>query len=462
MSESQFTYSGMTLDELRSLAASPQVGTIQAMPQSFRSLAERVGDVADLLAHAQTDLPNWWRGPAAEQAAATLGRAAAEAREFHDSAMGAATAVGRCAQIVAEQQHQMMNVPELPEPGITDVVRRPTTPFEALEAARQDAAYQAAHEQAVQVVNGIAAQYVETRSQLSNIGIMFGENFTPAGDPITPSSNTGTLHDSTWHTAAPETTTTPKSSESRHFHNESRTYTAVTTPSNSHNPTTRGKSHYSPPRPEGAFAPEITHREVTTQGADRKLPNNLESNDLLDPYETPWASVDSERYAPIGTAEAPSTVDESVLTSTSVGYPRANNTQRTIRENEAQDELTRSSLSRRLATAVSVRPVDQVPHAAFNERPPAGTATTDRSFGSTGDISAVPPPQLAHQSQVNGTSDENTSMIPPFSGPGSIYRTHEDRSPRPAYLKERKSVWIPDTVAAPADGVIGPDWLADR
>ena len=142
---------------------------MQAMPQSFRALADRVGEVADLLSHAQADLPNWWKGPAAKQAAASLGRAAAEAREFHDSAMGAATAVSRCAQVVAEQQYQMMNVPDVPEPGISDVVQRPTTPFEALEAARQDAAYQAAHEQAVQVVNGIAAQYVETRAILSSM-----------------------------------------------------------------------------------------------------------------------------------------------------------------------------------------------------------------------------------------------------------------------------------------------------
>ena len=139
MSESQFEYGHFTLDELRSLATSPQVGTMQAMPASFRALADRVGEVADLLSHAQADLPNWWRGQAAEQAAATLGRAAAEARDFHGSALAAAAAVGRCAQVVAEQQHQMMNVPDLPEPGVTAVVQRPATPFEALEAARQDA-----------------------------------------------------------------------------------------------------------------------------------------------------------------------------------------------------------------------------------------------------------------------------------------------------------------------------------
>ena len=116
MSESQFAYSGFTLDELRSLAASPQVGTMQAMPQSFRALADRVGEVADLLAHAQADLPNWWKGPAAEQAAATLGRAAAEAREFHGSATAAASAVSRCAQVVAAQQNQQWFVPNQPRP----------------------------------------------------------------------------------------------------------------------------------------------------------------------------------------------------------------------------------------------------------------------------------------------------------------------------------------------------------
>ncbi|NUR57651.1 MAG: hypothetical protein HOV87_02930, partial [Catenulispora sp.] len=160
---SPFNYSTLTLEELRTLAASPQVGAIEAMPHAFRHLATQVGEVADLLSRAQADLPNWWKGPAADQAAAALGRAAAEAHEFHGSAQAAAAAVSRCATIVAEQQHQMMNVPELPEPGVTAIIERPKTPMEALEAARQDAAYQAARERAVQVVNGIAAQYVETR-----------------------------------------------------------------------------------------------------------------------------------------------------------------------------------------------------------------------------------------------------------------------------------------------------------
>ena len=63
MSEPQFGYSALTLDELRSMAASPQVNSMQAMPQSFRTLADRVGQVADLLSHAKRTYPTGGRDP---------------------------------------------------------------------------------------------------------------------------------------------------------------------------------------------------------------------------------------------------------------------------------------------------------------------------------------------------------------------------------------------------------------
>ncbi|MEZ0106988.1 hypothetical protein ABH920_000979 [Catenulispora sp. EB89] len=445
MSEGQFAYNGFTLDELRSLASSPQVGTMQAMPQSFRALAERVGEVADLLTHAQADLPNWWKGPAAEQAAATLGRAAAEAREFHDSAMGAATAVGRCARVVAEQQHQMMNVPEVPEPGITDVVQRPKTPFEALEAARQDASYQAAHEQAVQVVNGIAAQYVETRGQLSNISFKFGENFTPARESNPPSPHSTPPQDADYQITAPPIKGSrldgtphlpPKNDISDH----------AATPITNRPSIPAESLSIRPPEPKSADP--STFESTLQRTATRNTLEQASADTTFTSTDSP-ATPETSRAKQSIKHEAPGIISDAFLDveESPIQHYRAH-----------LSSTTKKAFSQE-AQAVIVDNGHRNTASVRNSRQVVSSDQPSRAAEPTSDSSSSTPPQATHELQLDGTNSENAEIIPPYSSPGSLHRAREERNPRPAYLKERKSAWLPDTAAAPADGVISPDWF---
>jgi len=446
VSEGQFAYSGFTLDELRSLASSPQVGTMQAMPQSFRALAERVGEVADLLTHAQADLPNWWKGPAADQAAATLGRAAAEAREFHDSAMGAATAVGRCAQVVAEQQHQMMNVPEVPEPGITDVVQRPKTPLEALEAARQDASYQAAHEQAVQVVNGIAAQYVETRGQLTATILSRGEDF----ELLAPGNQSAASE------AAP---------------NESNLLATSPTAA--------------VPLKEERFARSL--RQGREESSDRlrefSLPirsaNLPPTADRVQLRDEPALNLHPEALTATRNTESNPYPREPGIEKGSPASPwtTTTETQNELPRDEPPPELAQEELKpgdfSEFHTSIKPLKMGRLDSQAqgftskgVQDRAKQSSERTDLTPFKESDYQPFPasenrasPSESMQSLPPDVTNDNAATIIPPYSGVGSIYRERENRSPRPNYLKERKSAWLPDTIAVPPDGIITPDWL---
>ncbi|WP_370378317.1 hypothetical protein [Catenulispora sp. GAS73] len=427
------------------------------MPQSFRALADHVGEVADLLTHAQADLPNWWKGPAADQAAATLGRAAAEAREFHGSALAAAAAVSRCAQVVAEQQHQMMNVPEAPEPGVTDVVRRPATPFEALEAARQDASYQAAHEQAVQVVNGIAAQYVETRRQLSNIGAFRAENFD---------SSTGALSD-------------PKSNIEDPLGSISRSSEPTATRRFDF-----GKTQYAPPGKARNTETTIStgsrnstrspHHAVGEPGSNVEDPASV----ILSSHRAADRAIDNEAADPAQTdASGRQTEYGPSISASHVALGDTNNTQPTSKAatpEDIPDEYTPPSYLR--PSGALSRPAanhsDSAAHnprayaisrksspSAFSQRQPENTEKIEYDIPPDGKMSLSPSLQATHEMQSDALGSENSAIIPQYSGVGAGHRSDKERNPRPAYLKERKSVWQPDTVAAPADGILTPDWF---
>lgn len=459
MSEGQFAYNGFTLDELRSLASSPQVGTIQAMPQSFRALADRVGEVADLLTHAQADLPNWWKGPAADQAAATLGRAAAEAREFHGSALAAASAVSRCAQVVAEQQHQMMSVPEVAAPGITDVVQRPTTPFEALEAARQDAAYQAAHEQAVQVVNGIAAQYVETRDGLALITTTHGENFTGAaiipgaaaeGKEAQPANDDSNTEERA--TKSPLFREREYKSSAKHFivneamPKESRALVPAK-PALS--------SRETKPRLTGSQTSGFTSRSGTHFDTPEPAVTDPPLVDLRDWQARTGAGADSKTAVASAAKGAPASDEQPSLEATNLtGYLHEHSGL------EADDQLTASRIQRNPSTATSRNALgtQNINRTPFREREHVGKSDVEYPAGLNVDNPLLTSPQPVHQSPIEGANNDSSAIIPPYSSIGNPGRTREERNPRPAYLKERKSAWLPDTVAVPADGVIWPDW----
>lgn len=466
MTESQFGYSGLTLNELRTLASSPQVGAMESMPQAFQSLASRVSEVADLLSHAQSDLPNWWKGPAAEQAAATLGRAAAEAREFQGSALAAATAVSRCAQVVAEQQHQMMSIPELPEPGVTDVIQRPATPMEALEAARQGAKYEAAREQGVQVVNGIAAQYVETRGHLAIIGTRDGGNFAAkSGKPNAEYiANQDSNRLQSVKSASPRTTESQRpdygSTVVKPLESTAGTKAnlfdehAVPTEAAQHAFAEAHSSFfYAPPprrssdRPEGlrheassrfrVDANTASHRSVTTQPPPTQpWPATYELLPQKDIHQSSYSDpeIKDSRKPAIG----PESESEAASGNNFASDPTPRKPKKSDTFNEEHSPWPRNARSRSDIVAEN-RPT------ALNE--PASRRT---------EISV---PGVEHNRSTNDSECDNPAMIPPFSGVGSVRRQRDDRSRRPDYLKERKSVWLPDTVAAPADGILTPEWF---
>ncbi|ACU76702.1 hypothetical protein Caci_7879 [Catenulispora acidiphila DSM 44928] len=451
MTEPQFSYSELTLDELRSMAASPQVGSMQAMPQSFHALADRVGEVADLLSHAQADLPNWWKGPAAEQAAATLGRAAAEAREFHGSALAAASAVSRCAQVVAEQQHQMMNVPDVAEPGVTAVVQRPATPFEALEAARQDASYQAAHQQAVQTVNGIAAQYVETHGQLSNITTMFGEDFTPVEEsrPLTPVPDI--LHGN----PTPSTPSSKARSSQLTGHqaaSSSLSANAVgTTPRKDQLSTTFRSIDHSSSR--------LNPHEVTTSHEFESDSNDFVGAHTSESHKGLGGTQKVER----GSSSSMTHQDPATIANTEPGNLLEEKTPtKALRQPIPEDGVSEGSeiaRARKLPVAAASTPnsintktriAGKRPLADISENVYAAEPAGSENFRAT--------PQTAYQSGLDEVGDNSAAIVPPYGSLGSVHRTRQERNPRPAYLKERKSAWLSETAAAPADGVIRLDW----
>jgi len=408
---------------------------MQAMPQSFRALADRVGEVADLLTHAQADLPNWWKGPAADQAAATLGRAAAEAREFHDSATGAATAVGRCAQVVAEQQHQMMNVPELPEPGITDVVQRPKTPLEALEAARQDASYQAAHEQAVQIVNSIAAQYVETHGQLTATILPRGEDFETLAPGYRSAASEAPLGEGKLFTMPPGTVTS---------FNEEKVARIL---SQAKGESTASRHEFPLPMEPANLRPPIDMVQDRGESALRLHPEmltvtrNTESN--LYPKGPDAKKVPPTSPATIGIEaknEAPSNDAFSSLTRGELapGDPHEFHVSNTYNRKSRQDSQAQGSTPKgsrdRSNTTSGKDDFSPFSGSDYHQLPISGDQVS-------------PPSELSNNLASNVTNDDATTIVPPYSGIESTYRQRQHRNPRPAYLKERKSAWLPDTIA---------------
>jgi hypothetical protein len=455
----QFNYNALTLEELRTLASSPQVGAIESMPQAFRTLADKVGEVAETLSRTQADLPNWWKGPAAEQAAATLGRAAAEAREFHESALGAATAVSRCASVVAEQQHQMMNVPEVAEPGITDAIVRPATPMEALQAARQDAAYRAAHEQAVQVVNGIAAQYVETREHLASIGVLLGGGFQPA--PSLPSRAPSTeitvgnpLNQAVFREPGPlyeNRATTIDGTANRPDHlGDRHTEELIDSPE----PLTSRRQVGFPRSQEPAY--RIGDSLIRTSTPSTPQRHNFSSVGGLR-SSTP----DTQHSRVGGVAEnvyvRGSSTDQSVSQAPALNEGEAS---KTLLASEGPNASHRDMLVSNEAGLES--------YATSRKNPLISKRNT--SARNDGRVEQHSPPSDVYPSRdVEATlrpasvsspdKSAASTLFPPCGNSGQIHRERADRSPRPPYLKEQKSVWLTDAIAAPADGIIALDWF---
>jgi len=333
-------------------------------------------------------------------------------------------------------------------------VQRPTTPFEALEAARQDAAYQAAHEQAVQVVNGIAAQYVETRSALATISEARGEDFAslliaPSGGAVTRQSASEPSD------ANPEVARSAEFNQPRSYYHASdlaKTREQPTSVELNSDHTEYGlRSHA-----EFRVSPLNTPSRVTLPAEleRRSLPQSTEALGPFTPAVGPRQSI-SEAAAPAvelepltNSSSRPTTEVASLL-----GVQDPNKPSKDSSGSERYERLHESTL-----TAPTQKP--------------ARTRLTDQNLARELEIENVEPPgiespptQLSpprpdHLQVDTPISDRaNAAIIPPYSGVGSVRHIGEERNPRPAYLKERKSVWLPSTVAAPADGILSPEWF---
>jgi len=336
-------------------------------------------------------------------------------------------------------------------------VQRPTTPFEALEAARQDAAYQAAHEQAVQVVNGIAAQYVETRSALSTISTAGGENFAR---PL-PSGLSAT--------GVPE----PQNSEPAY---RNMNVTAITEPSEqqSYGRTVesaklRGLTHESKLdmfREEQYFHPNGKAGVTATAGSVHNIHplrddgghannpvaeplDNLKSVTPAHQKTTSFTRTGHDANEPTASEDQAAEREPSALYGTRESLSQVND--------EAEELIKRRSV--KSLPPISVKPETHsrlIGQQSANSLEFNGHEMLDSSAQLEPPSFEIPNPSHVEVSSAEGA---NAVMIPPYSGLGPVRRTNEEREPRPAYLKERKSAWLPDTVAAPADGVITPDWF---
>ncbi|HEY1215398.1 MAG TPA: hypothetical protein VGE93_17345, partial [Bryobacteraceae bacterium] len=461
----------------------------------------------DLLTKAQADLPNWWKGQAADQAAAALGRAAAEAHEFHGSAISAATAIARCATIVAEQQHQMMNVPEAPEPGVTAIIDPPKTPTAALEAARQDAAYQAAREQAVQVVNGIAAQYVETREQLATVGTPLSTGFqATTGSPslsenlmplvsagraaggsqpdhasplihgaAVPAGPDGTLETETnrIEDAMPRHPYSVTTNHEPLRHRESPRYWNQYTRPASHSLDRKLSdlpSHFYLEVDKRLEARGKQYRDVHKAPAET-------SQDLQEHAQWPPRRVDK------GAKSATSTELSEAAENSNRSYPpdsdRQQNRTSDISKGISGDTqtLAPAAQANRTYSDVAQRELDRgyqrhgsesseaIAHQMRNSRPSSDYPTRRKIEHAPEHAPARQNTSYLNQppatiSQAGKENSDNQMPIAPLAGTASIRRQGSDRNPRPSYLKEQKSTWLPkDSVAAPPNGILTPEWF---
>jgi uncharacterized protein YukE len=189
-STSSSSYTERSLDDLRMLTNSVETARIHDMQSHFAGIATQLNDVIDQLQSLRTDLPHWWTGPASEATQTSFSQVISHAQSTQDVASGASQALRLCAQVVGEQQSAMEQVPEIAAPasngtgfvGDESLYARGTV---ASEVAMQHAAsYENARGRAVRVVQGVAAQLVETRGQLASLMDASDEGFQPVNSAI--------------------------------------------------------------------------------------------------------------------------------------------------------------------------------------------------------------------------------------------------------------------------------------
>ena len=168
-----FAYGGRSLDELRSLAGSVDTARVADAQTDFTRIASQMDDVVSQLVAIQSRIPSWWHGATADQAVTKFGQVINHAQTAYTIADGASRALSTCATVIAEQQAAMAAVPELSKPrsGLDSGEAFAGSARLAQQSAllAEEQRYEAARGRAVEVVNGMAAQFVETTAQLQTL-----------------------------------------------------------------------------------------------------------------------------------------------------------------------------------------------------------------------------------------------------------------------------------------------------
>jgi uncharacterized protein YukE len=423
-------YSSRTLDELRLLAGSIDTGRIEAMQGSFSTVAGHLELVAASLARLRDELPNWWQGPSADATEQHFAQVIDRTRQAQDTAQGASTALRMCTQVVAAQQEAMKTVPEVEDPN-TAAPSGPVPPGEpfSVRAAAMTAhqqAYAAARGQAERHVDGIAAQYVETTAQLQGLTGNYGENFQPVANTTSALGATAMSGHSSMSSSAkalPPKTAARQVAYGAYEQNSSQR----TSPSEMSFPpqTQLASFHRNPSTSVASRAVTSSQRPVaerdTAGGASGVVPSIITGTTIAGAVGLLGAA-----------SRKPSQVGEALLQSAQRPLLRSGHEPLAHPLVEAHESVTRPVIGER-----------REPYFNYDEngRP--------------------------HFSSMTGTKPESAQptnagqeMYGPLATAGVRGPTseREERGQRLHYLKESKSVWLPDASVAPHDGIMTPEW----
>lgn len=445
-----FAYGGRSLDELRSLAGSVDTARVADAQSDFTRIAAQMDDVVSQLVAIQSRIPSWWHGATADQAITKFGQVINHAQTAYTIADGAGRALSTCTTVIAEQQAAMATVPELSKPRSAleagEAFTGGATLVQQSALLAEEQRYEAARRRAVEVVNGMAAQFLETTGKLRSLDTVksdagFREYSREA--QIAPRA------EQKWPTQVAATPPRPTANRLKRRSTEHQ-YTsatemrrAVNTPSDLRDASTtsqRGRpSNSSPNEARNKLFANSSHMEQKAFGPTATT--GLTANE-------PDGSTDKVRSI----EDAPKRNEVSSQTSA---------TKEVI--NSREDLKGPASLaSNRNRTS----PNSQI-YARHPDEPPGMSAQTSLPHA---DRIAPSVPRDRYADGAFADSESQSKLCDLLSagqvsqaGVPSVQRFSsplQQRSRRPDYLTEPKSIWDFNPAVAPWDGILTPEWDA--
>lgn len=441
----EFAYRGRGLDELRTLAGSVDVGRVSAMQDHFGAVAHHMDDVVGLLVGIRKDLPQWWGGQASEGMLAAFDRVVSHTQMTHEVASGAARVLKTCATVVGEQQGAIGQVPEVASPGSISDAPAALDSFAVSGGARAIGQtprrqYASSQSQAAGIVEGIAAQFVETKAQLK--GLVGQSNYRDAGfQPVAEGAASGVLGAATNRPVQSHPILSPLNTHSRP---RVKPHLVETAP---HHPIAASPSLWqrrsdpwmphpdSSPRVAGSAGPEVPAMFEIGQPPDLSH-DSLEREQALG---TQPSEVDLHRIRPQGFSpgSAGPSVTEPYLNTDSAGKVRFSSTPSSPSAGVDSMHLHSSVL-------------DGITETQRPDILSGATENTSRAEGYREGFTGSP------------AGTHGTQYREGFVGaqPGPHGSQTDERGRRPDYLMDRGSAWLSDQVLAPSDGLMTPDWAA--